>query len=226
MAFALRRVNNATPAKRTFSEMIAELQSGHKQQSTPTSHLRSVPVAAPEQHITTVELPDAVRRKADDLQRRRNLLVSHVNRTLPIGCHVLAWSILPTELFQAELGRFLMIAFDFHACGPENTLLLPATAGGAQYLSLPRHPLVTAEAHIDDASNRIGHLREIVMTDHKRTIRAMQHGDLSEMFKSSERQVSYRQTLSDAACDIAEAAFGQNIWNVHETRFRRLIQSL
>ena len=227
MAFAARRENHPQPAKRTFSEMIAELQSGYQTQPQPkpTSHLRSIPLATPVK-ASPVSLPESVNLKATDLQRRQNLLVSHVNRTMPTGCHVLPWSILPKELFQSELGRFLMIAFDFHACGPENTLLLPASTSGANYLSLPRHPLATAEAHVADASHRISQLRETVMADHQRTIQAMRHGDLSEMYKSSERQSRYRQTLSDAACDIAETAFGQNIWNSHETQFRRLIQSL
>jgi hypothetical protein len=225
MAFAARRENHVESVKRTFSEMIAELQAGHRSPAKPAPHLRSVPAAIPTQPAT-ITLPEPIRLKAVDLQRRQNQLVSHVNRNLPAGCHVLAWSILPSELFQSELGRFLMIAFDFHACGPENTLLLPASASGAKYLSLPRHPLVTVAAHVDDASNRIHHLRETVVADHKRTVQAMQHGDLTEMFKSSERQLSYRQTLSDAACDIAETAFGATIWDSHETHFRKLIQSL
>ena len=225
MAFAARRDNHFVSAKRTFSDMIAELQAGHKGLSKPASHLKSVPVAAPAQ-APTVALPEAIRLKAVDLQRRQNLLVSHVNRTLPVGCHVLPWSILPVELFPTELGRFLMIAFDFHACGAENTLLLPVTASGAQFLSLPQHPLVAARTHIIDASERIDALRRTVTADHQRTAEAMHDGNLSELFKSSERQTRYRQTLSDAACDIAETAFGPDIWNSHESHFRSLIQSL
>lgn len=227
MAFAARRKDYTQPAKRTFSEMIAELQASHRPeaQPKPVSHLRSVPVATPAQSVP-IELPEAVNFKAIDLQRRQNLLVSHVNRTMPPGCHVLPWSIFPKELFQTELGRFLMIAFDFHACGPENTLLLPASTSGANFLSLPRHPLVTAEAQVADASHLISELRDTVMADHQRTLQAMRQGDLSHMYQSIERQSLYRQTLSDAACDIAEKAFGQNIWGSHETHFRKLIQSL
>jgi hypothetical protein len=225
MAFAARRENYRQTAKRTFSEMIAELQKGHKPEATPQP-VRPVQTAVVQERAVPVALPEAVRQKAADFQRRQNQLVSHVNRNLPVGCHVLAWSILPADLFQSELGRFLMMAFDFHACGPENTLLLPATAGGANYLSMPRHPLVTVDAHLHDASNRIKTLRDTVTADHRRTVQAMQNGDMSEMFKSSERQLRYRQILSDAACDIAETAFGQNIWASHETHFRELIQSL
>lgn len=225
MAFAARRENHIVSAKRTFSEMIAELQAGHKVLSKAASHLKLVPVAAPMQ-VQAVALPDAIRLKAADMQRRQNLLVTHVNSTLPAGCHVLPWSILPIELFPTELGRFLMIAFDFYACGAENTLLLPVTAGGAQFLSLPQHPLVTARTHIIDASDRIDELRKTVTADHQRTAQAMHDGNLSELFMSSERQTRYRQTLSDAACDIAETAFGPDIWNSHETHFRKLIQSL
>jgi hypothetical protein len=227
MASTARRENYTQTAKRTFSEMIAELQAGQRSvaQPKPVSYLQSVPVSTPAQSAP-MELPEAVNLKSIDLQRRQNLLVSHVNRTMPAGCHVLPWSIFPKELFQTALGRFLMIAFDFHACGPENTLLLPASTSGANYLSLPRHPLVTAEAQVADASHRIGQLRDTVMADHQRTREAMRHGDMSAMYKSIERQSVYRQMLSDSACDIAETAFGQNIWASHETHFRKLIQSL
>ncbi len=213
------------PVRRTFDEMIADLQAGHKTPAKPESHLQTVPVVERMQP-PAVQLPLAVMEKAADFHRRQHLLLTHVNRTQPSGCHVLAWSILPKQLFDTDLGRFLMIAYDFYACGPENTLLLPATAQGSQHLSLPRHPLVTVHAHLSDASLRVEHLRQAVIADHQRTLHALQTGDVSQLYKSSERQTVYREKLSNIACDIVETAFGAEIWDAHETRFRKLIQSL
>jgi hypothetical protein len=246
MAFAARHVNQLVPAKRTFAEMIAAIQANQaaKAKFKTETQLKAVPVSspppaqvrklpdlkAPERDVpdlpAQLEIPNSVRLKAADFQRRQHLLVSHVNRTLPNGCYVLAWSILPKELFQGDLGRFLMLAYDFYACAPENTLLLPGTAEGVQFLSLPRHPLVTALAHIDDASKRIGQLRQTVTADHQRALLALQKGDPSHLYKSSERRALYGKQLTEITYDIAETAFGDNIWSAHETRFRRLIQSL
>jgi hypothetical protein len=225
MATALQQVQDTQRAKRTFAEVIAELQAGQKMQARPAVHLRSVPMAAPEPPPSIV-LPQAVSTKAMDMQRRQHALVSHVNRTMPEGCHVLAWSIVPKQVFDTELGRFLMMAYGYYASGPENTLLLPATAKGVSFLALPRHPLATAESHIADATLRIDHLRQTVISDHQRTLQALRHGDVSELYQTSERHAQDRQKLSDIACDIAETAFGESIWEAHETRFRKLIQSL
>jgi hypothetical protein len=225
MATAAQQVFDQQPARRTFAEMIAHLQAGHKSHAKSADHLKAVPEILPEVQVS-IALPNHVLLKAQDLERRQHILLNHVNRTMPVGCHVLAWSILPKDVFQSELGRFLMIGYDFHAHGPENTLLLPATASGAQFLSLPRHPLVTAEAHVSDAFERINALRKTVTTDHHHTLQAMQNGDVSRLYQSSERHAGYRQQLSDLACDIAETAFGENIWEAHENRFRKLIQSL
>ncbi len=221
----------------TFAAKIAELRIGAAQRihaaspvlteaPAPTApRLKSIPVVARSQPELS-ELPNAIKLKAVDLQRRLHLLVAHVNRTLPAGCHVLAWSILPKEIFDGELGRFLMIACDFYACGPENTLLLPAMPDGMQYLHLPRHPLTTPETHIADASQRVSTLRQRVMTDHERALKALRNGDPTQMYQSSERRVRYRQELAKTGRDIAETAFGQNIWNDHENRFRKLLCSL
>ena len=187
--------------------------------------LKSIPVVARSQPELS-ELPNAITLKAVDLQRRLHLLVAHVNRTLPAGCHVLAWSILPKDIFEGELGRFLMIACDFYPCGPENTLLLPAMPDGVEYLKLPRHPLTTPATHIADASQRVRKLRQSVMADHDRALKALRNGDPTQMFQSSERWVSYRQELAKTGRDIAETAFGQNIWEEHESRFRKLLCSL
>ncbi len=225
MTTAAHQRTDNQPAKRTFGEMIAHLQAGHKAHAKPAPHLKAVPAVQAEQP-SPIALPNTIQLKALDLERRQNLLLGHVNRTMPTGCHVLAWSILPKDVFQSELGRFLMIGYDFHAHGPENTLLLPATANGAQFLKLPRHPLVTVQAHVADAFERVNALRETVTADHHRTVQAMQSGDISQLYRSSERHSRYRQQLSDIACDIAETAFGENIWEAHESRFRKLIQSL
>jgi hypothetical protein len=222
------RSDNFTPSeKSTFAAKIAEMQFGapHRMQSVAPILAVAPARLAPAQPATP-DLPHAIRLKSVDLQRRLHLLVAHVNRTLPVGCHVLAWSILPKELFEGELGRFLMIACDFHACGPENTLLLPAAPGGMQYLNLPRHPLTTADAHIADAAQRVGQLRQTVTADHERTSNALRNGDLSQIFESGERQLRYRRELAAIARQIAETAHGPSIWDEHESRFRKLLQSL
>jgi hypothetical protein len=176
--------------------------------------------------LAALEVPSTVRQKAVDLQRRQQLLIAKVNRTVPPGCHVLPWSILPKEIFEGEVGRFLMMACDFHVYGPENTMLLPAMPAGVQYSNLPRHPLVQSDVHTADAKRQVGMLRLKVNEEHARTTLALQKGDLTQMFKSVDRQALYRQELSRINRNIAVAKFGQRVWDLHEKRFRAQIQAL
>jgi hypothetical protein len=195
---------------------------------TTPSALRAIvatPQPAPKPEIA-IELPTPVRLRAVDFQRRQQLLVSQINRSLKPGCHVLAWNILPLDLFQGEIGRFLMIACDFHAYGPGNTMLLPAMPAGSQELSLPRHPLVASDAYKADAQRRISLLRTKVSEGHKRASLALQQGDLSQLFLRTEQQQSYRQELLDITRNLATALFGKQALASHEEQFRTKINAL
>jgi hypothetical protein len=173
-----------------------------------------------------VEVPTATRVKAIDVQRRQQLLVSNLNLQHPKGCHVMAFALLPVDLFQGELGKFLMMACAFHAHGAANTMLLPALMEGSEYFGLPKHPLVAEKGALNDAVAKIKGLRQRVVVEHQRAASAMQSGDLSRMFDRTQRQAEYRQELSSITRSLAIALFGQQAWETHETRFRTTLDQM
>lgn len=169
--------------------------------------------------------PKQARQKAVELQRRQQALLGRLNSSLTSQAHLQAVSILPPEAFQNDLGRFLMLACNFFACSPENTVVTPATAEAAEFLGLP---FIESQIHgqlISNTLSKLQWLRETVIVEHRRTSIALQQGDLSQLLKSNERQIAYRQNLSAIAQDLAIARCSKATWEDHERHFRAEIQS-
>lgn len=176
--------------------------------------------------IETVELPTAVRVKAIDVQRRQQVMVSNLNQQQPKGCHLLAFAILPVDLFQGELGKFLMMACEFYAHGAANTLLLPSQNDGARHFGLPQHPLSTSSAALAEAVTKIKALRQRVLLDHQRAANAMQSGDLTRMYDRPGRQAEYRLELANITRGLTISLFGAAAWETHEKRFRTTLDQM
>jgi hypothetical protein len=186
---------------------------------TPKELPRELPVVRAVK-IEAVEIPMAARVKAIDVQRRQQVLVSSLNLQLPKGCHVLAYPILPLEMFQGELGKFLMMACDFFPYGAQNTLLLPALGDGATHFGLPKFPVVAnGQTHVD-AVNQIKALRQRVLIEHQRAASAIQSGDFTRVFDRPGRQAEYRLELANITRMLAIKLFGPETWETHEKRFR------
>lgn len=234
--------NANAPPTRSFSTMLREVKAtpcgpnllvsalrnslGTKisQQVASSPVVHAAPPTVPVLNLT--DFPIATRVRALELQRRQQLLLSTANRRLPPGCQVMVWSIVPLELFQGELGRFLMIACDFYGYGPENTMLLPTMPVGAQHLDLPRHPLVVSEDHIKMASAQISALRNRVAADHGRANLAMQNGDLSQLFSRTDSKQRYCKELTNTVENIAKARLNHNVMQNHQSHFGALISAM
>jgi hypothetical protein len=219
--FANQRPHLSRPERHAPAESERELP------SPPTQHLP--PVQLPPLFVAkvdSVEVPTATRVKAIDYQRRQQLMVSNVNLQQPKGCHLMAFAILPLDLFQGELGKFLMIACDFFAHGASNTMLLPAHMEGSEYFALPKHPFTTGSASLAEAVAKVKGLRQRVLVEHQRASNAMQSGDLSRMFARSDRQAEYRLELATITRGLAVSLFGTAAWETHEMRFRTTLNQM
>jgi hypothetical protein len=176
--------------------------------------------------LNVVELPAPVRAKALDYQRRQQMCVSVTNLQLPRGCHAMAWNIVPLEVFQGELGRFLMIACDFHAYSPANTMLLPTMPSGAHYLNLPRHPMTVCDTHLQIAKTQISLLRDRVAGEHRRANLALQNGDVSQIYGRSDSKTIYCKELTAIVQYIARWQFGESAVQSHASQFEATIEAM
>jgi hypothetical protein len=229
MAFA-QKINSLSV--RNFAAMLARVpdQSEMPRQKPRAANLVLVTSTGSEpRKLTTpsvqLGVPRHARQRASDLMRRQQALLAHLNSTLPADAQLVAGSIVPHEAFEGELGRFLILACDFHAASPENTLITPATQADADYLRLPLLPSRTPDTALALSLSKLNWLRETVIVEHRRTALALQHGDLSHLLKGNERQVAYRLQLGAIVQDIATQVCGKLPWNAHEQHFRTAIQT-
>jgi hypothetical protein len=176
--------------------------------------------------LETVDLPPSLRAKELDWQRRQQALVTTTNWRLPSGSLVMAWNVVPVQLFQGDLGRFLVMACDFHAYGPANTMLLPSMPAGAQQLCLPRHPLVVSEKHLQTSLQHITALRDRVAAEHRRANIALQNGDLSQIFARTDSKARYCKELSKIVETIASAELGTDVLKTHRLQFEAFIAAM
>jgi hypothetical protein len=182
---------------------------------------KSVVVVNP---VMADDVPLVHRIAAMDWQRYQQRLVTQVNAQQPAGCHVMAFAILPIELFTGEVGRFLMMACDFYSHAPCNTLLLPAMPAGAAQLQLPQHPIVTSYLQQSDAKAKILQLRTRVANEHHRVAVAIERGDVSELFKHNSNRADYKTELAQICKSVAINAFGLSAYGKHESHFGALLK--
>jgi hypothetical protein len=180
------------------------------QEYTPTP----TPVATP-----LFDLPLANRVIAMEWQRRQQHLVSHINASQPSGCHVMAYPILPHEVFSGDIGRFLTMACDFYSHGFANTLLLPAMLAGVEYFKLPQHPHTPPEVQTSESQARILQLRTRVANEHNRVAAALARGDVELLFKKNNNRPDYKQELASICRSIAIKSLGLSAFVTHESRF-------
>jgi hypothetical protein len=220
-SFARNSLAFKPPAQTTVSapnpESIAAPESVEKTHSTSNPTIVA---------NDTSDLPALVRAKALDWQRRQQSLVTTTNWRLATGCQAVAWSIVPTQLFHGELGRFLILACDFHAYGPENTMLLPTMAAGEQQLGLPRHPLIVSEQHLQNAKQYLTALRDRVAVEHRRAQTSLQSGDFSYIYARAESKAKYCKELSSIVKSIADTQLGRGVFDAHSAQFGAFIAKM
>ncbi len=176
--------------------------------------------------IDVADLPPTARAKALEWQRRQQAMVTTTNWRLSSNSIVMAWNILPAQLFQGELGRFLIMACDFHAHGPANTMLLPTMHAGSEKLGLPQHPLTVSDRHFNNAMQRVSALRDRVAAEHRRANIALQNGDLSQIYARTDSKARYCKELAKIVDDIATAELSADAVKSHRVQFGPYIAAL
>jgi hypothetical protein len=193
----------------------------------PVTQHTALPATAPKTTLNLQgDLPVAVRQKSLDYQQRLQRLVIQINQNLPQGCTVLPWQPVPITVFEGELGKFMIMACDFHAHGPANTILLPALPAGVEYLNLPRHPFMVPERHTAYAKQLVMQLRDQVARDNAEIAKSMSRGDMSRLLSAADKQANYRKQMVAIAMKLAKEAFDLKVYEAHEARFRPLIEAL
>jgi hypothetical protein len=232
---AIRNTYGQAYADSFATNSLASYQPAETQTPTPEPHPIAPPASVEKSYSAihptfvandTSDLPAPVRAKALDWQRRQQSLVTTTNWRLATGCQAVAWSIVPTQLFHGELGRFLILACDFHAYGPENTMLLPTMAAGEQQLGLPRHPLIVSEQHLQSAKQYLMALRGRVAVEHRRAQTSLQSGDLSHIYARAESKAKYCKELSSIVKTIADAQLGRGTHDAHSAQFGAFIAQM
>lgn len=215
--------------KPVFLSVVApEQHLPHQAERPPVTTSLQPPVSARpqqqlDQHISAApqldDIPLANRIIAMDWQRRLQHAVAQVNASLPSDLHVKPHGILPLELFNGDIGRFLMIACDFYGHAFANTVLLPATTAGAAHFRLPQHPGVTTEEQKSQARARVLQLRTRMANEHNRVAAALERGDVDLLFKPNTNRPNYKQELAGICKSIAINALGLSAFVTHESRF-------
>ncbi len=167
-----------------------------------------------EHHIPSKEIIRANR--VVELQRRH---VDLVNQRQPFGCHVMALSLIPAEVWQGANATFMMMACDFFPASAANTLLLPVTRKGADHLHLPQYPFNCGPERIEAARMDVSKLRLAFSAEHKQVVLAMQRGDMSCLSNRPARKKKYAEDLKNLAGKMAVARFGKQILQDHQTVF-------
>ncbi len=151
-----------------------------------------------------------------EVQRRH---VDLVNQRQPFGCHVMAWSMIPAEIWQGANATFMMMACDFFHTSAPNSLLLPVTRKGADHLKLPQYPFHAARELIEAARAEVSKIRQAFAAEHLQVLQAMQRGDMSAMSNRPARKKKFADDLKSLAHRLAAAQFGKNIMQDHQTAF-------
>jgi hypothetical protein len=198
-----------------YQEHQPQRQSQLQPQTQYPLKQQSVSIAA----IEEIPLPNRV--LAVEWQRRQQRMVARINASLPSDCQVAAYAIVPPDLFEAEVGRFLMMAFEFYPHCFANTMFLPTSPTGAAHFGLPQHPQETLNTQRFDARSRITQLRTRVANEHGRVAAALARGDVSLLFKPNGNRPDYKQEFAAICRSVAINSFGLAAYMTHESRFNK-----
>ncbi len=124
-------VANDAPAKRILPE---ELWDGPAGEALREAGLEP---DSPANHRPTQADADARQREEID---RQVAFLAHVNAQLPEGNAVIAYAMLPWELWNGRFGQMLAVTCDLWPQQPWNTMLLAADQRCSFVLDLPEHP--------------------------------------------------------------------------------------
>lgn len=124
-------VANDAPAKRILPE---ELWDGPHGDTLREAGLNP---DDPANHKPTQADADAIQSEQIELQRQ---FLETVNAQLPDGTRVVAYAMLPWELWNTRYGHMLVQNCGLHPQQPWNTMLLAADQRASVVLDLPEHP--------------------------------------------------------------------------------------
>lgn len=152
------------------------------------------------------------------LEAQKKWLAGH-NKTLPNGCTIMAYPLIPPGIWWREQGDFLMQAFDFFPASLANTALVTTDPVSSRRLNLPLAPRMQNRLLEDSTNQRLTQMRERFAMEHENMAMAFARGDFTGLGSSVGRKARYGRELVDIATSIGFATFGKQAWLTHERLF-------
>ncbi len=144
-------VANDAPAKRILPEELWDGPAGD------TLREAGLEPDSPANHRPTQADADA--RQREEIEWQYGFLAK-VNSQLPVGTSVVAYAMLPWELWNGPFGEMLAVTCDLWPTQAWNTMLLAADQRSSFVLDVPEHPGGYPANLIPDLERLLGELRE------------------------------------------------------------------
>lgn len=143
-------VANDVPAKRILPEELWDGPAGD------TLREAGLEPDSPANHRPTQADADA--RQHEEIEWQRGFLIK-VNSQMPAGTSVVAYAMLPWELWNGPFGEMLAVTCDLWPTQTWNTMLLAADHRSSLVLDVPEHPGRYPANLIPDLERLLGELR-------------------------------------------------------------------
>lgn len=144
-------VANDSPAKRIFPEELWDGPAGD------TLGEAGLEPDSPANHRMTQADADA--RQREEIEWQRGFLAK-VNSQLPSGTAVVAYAMLPWDLWNGPFGEMLSVTCGLWPTQAWNTMLLAEDQSSSFVLDLPEHPGAYPANLVPDLERLLGELRE------------------------------------------------------------------
>ena len=217
------RMLEAIKAQSTTPTAIAPEMAGPSAIKPPDPELpKLVVVPAPVAATVVTEefrIPNREIIRANRVVELQRQCIDIVNQRQPLGCHTMAWAMIPAEVWQGANATFMMMACDFFDASAANTMLLPVTRKGLEQLQLPHHPFKADAELVKTACEEVTKLRLTLAKEHEHIIAAMARGDVSALANRPARKEKFTRDLRQLACKLAIGQFGQEAFDLHQKTF-------
>ncbi len=173
---------------------------------------------SPDDPTNLMPTSEGIKARLEALREEQENFIARVNANLPFDIRVLPWAMLPHGLWAREHGGFLL-AMEFYAVDPWNTMLLGADQVSALSLGLPEHPRGVPK-ELEDAANKvIGGLRAKLDEAHKRTTQALARNEISALDDFANAHAEARRELVKVAFYFGVTLFGEKVFERHRQLF-------
>jgi hypothetical protein len=157
---------------------------------------------------------------AEFARRRQSLdaLTGSINASLPTGCSVIPWAMLPWSMWNGAHAEFLLRKNMFQV-DAWNTMMLPADEQTASRLKLPQH-LRGAPNGLDEGATRlIGEVRAELAKAHEVVTSAMARGVLPDFGAYQAATEKAEGSVRGIAHYLGSAVYGDEAYMAHRQQF-------